>query len=58
MSAHKILTFVGLLAIASYVAYPTDPTQLQDFCVGVNHPHDAGNNVSFLPIVYLQYTDI
>ncbi|KAJ8424157.1 hypothetical protein Cgig2_001619 [Carnegiea gigantea] len=41
MSAHKILTFVGLLAIASYVAYATDPTQLQDFCVGVNHPHDA-----------------
>jgi len=46
MSAHKILSFFGLLAIASYVAYATDPTQLQDFCVGVNDPHDAGNALS------------
>ncbi|GMH20573.1 hypothetical protein Nepgr_022414 [Nepenthes gracilis] len=29
---------LALLLIASYVAYATDPTQLQDFCVGVNNP--------------------
>ncbi|GMH18967.1 hypothetical protein Nepgr_020808 [Nepenthes gracilis] len=27
-----------LLALASTVAFATDPTQLQDFCVGVNSP--------------------
>jgi len=32
------LAYFGLLAIASYVAYATDPTQLQDFCVGINDP--------------------
>uniref|UniRef100_A0A7C8YUR4 Germin-like protein n=1 Tax=Opuntia streptacantha TaxID=393608 RepID=A0A7C8YUR4_OPUST len=39
MSAHYILAFIGLLVMASYVAYATDPTQLQDFCVGINDPN-------------------
>jgi len=46
MSAHKILVAVGLLAFASYVAYATDPTQLQDFCVGTNDPNNACNTLS------------
>ncbi|KAJ8432569.1 hypothetical protein Cgig2_026617 [Carnegiea gigantea] len=41
MSAHNILVVIGLLAFASYVAYATDPTQLQDFCVGANDPNNA-----------------
>ncbi|GAB4832815.1 hypothetical protein Ancab_006832 [Ancistrocladus abbreviatus] len=42
MGAHNILAYMGMLfAIASYVAYATDPTQLQDFCVGVNDPKNA-----------------
>ncbi|GMH20574.1 hypothetical protein Nepgr_022415 [Nepenthes gracilis] len=32
---------LALLLMASYVAYATDPTQLQDFCVGVNNPVDG-----------------
>ncbi|XP_010689305.2 germin-like protein [Beta vulgaris subsp. vulgaris] len=39
MEAHnKFLTYVTLLTVTCYVAYATDPTQLQDFCVGVNNP--------------------
>ncbi|CAO2841590.1 unnamed protein product [Amaranthus hypochondriacus] len=39
MEASKIIMkFFFLLAVASYVAFATDPNQLQDFCVGVNQP--------------------
>ncbi|KAL2937728.1 Germin-like protein [Bienertia sinuspersici] len=38
MEAYKMFTFILSLAITSYVAYATDPNQLQDFCVGVNQP--------------------
>ncbi|XP_074287847.1 germin-like protein [Silene latifolia] len=36
-------TFVvlALMAFTSFVAYATDPTQLQDFCVGVKDPNQA-----------------
>ncbi|GMH20563.1 hypothetical protein Nepgr_022404 [Nepenthes gracilis] len=34
----KVALRLALLLMASYVAYATDPTQLQDFCVGVNNP--------------------
>ncbi|GMH20565.1 hypothetical protein Nepgr_022406 [Nepenthes gracilis] len=30
-----------LVLMASYVAYATDPTQLQDFCIGINNPIDG-----------------
>ena len=43
MSARSILAVIGLLAFASYEAYATDPTQLQDFCVGVNDTNNACN---------------
>jgi len=46
MSARSILAVIGLLAFASYAAYATDPTQLQDFCVGVNDPKNACNTLS------------
>ncbi|XP_010688720.3 germin-like protein subfamily 1 member 17 [Beta vulgaris subsp. vulgaris] len=41
MSPNNILAFIGFLAITSYVAYATDPNQLQDFCIGVNDPNAA-----------------
>ena len=50
MSAHNILVVVGLLAFASYVVYATDPTQLQDFCVGANDPNNACNTLSIYSI--------
>lgn len=40
------LVFIGLVALISYVAYATDPNQLQDFCVGINDPDAAGNILS------------
>ena len=52
MSAHNILVVVGLLAFASYVAYATDPTQLQDFCVGANDPRNACNTLSIYYIFF------
>ncbi|XP_074287498.1 germin-like protein [Silene latifolia] len=36
-----IFAYVALFAIISFVAYATDPNQLQDFCVGVNQPLDG-----------------
>ncbi|GAB2300296.1 hypothetical protein Dimus_034332 [Dionaea muscipula] len=42
MVAHQILAYVTLLAVScSYVAYATDPTQLQDFCIGIDDPTAA-----------------
>nr|P45852.1 RecName: Full=Germin-like protein; Flags: Precursor [Mesembryanthemum crystallinum]AAA33030.1 germin-like protein [Mesembryanthemum crystallinum]prf//1909344A germin-like protein [Mesembryanthemum crystallinum] len=41
MEAYKMFAFVVLLATTLYQAYATDPTQLQDFCVGVNKPNDG-----------------
>ncbi|GMH18970.1 hypothetical protein Nepgr_020811 [Nepenthes gracilis] len=39
MGVELVLAYVAvLLAMASTVAFATDPTQLQDFCVGVNNP--------------------
>ncbi|GAB4832806.1 hypothetical protein Ancab_006823 [Ancistrocladus abbreviatus] len=38
MGAQNILAYVGILfAMASYVVYATDPTQLQDFCIADNN---------------------
>ncbi|XP_021744584.1 germin-like protein [Chenopodium quinoa] len=36
-----IISYISVLVVASYVAYATDPNQLQDFCVGVNNPIDG-----------------
>nr|BAA78563.1 germin-like protein [Atriplex lentiformis] len=41
MSPSKILSCLCLLAVANYVAYASDPSQLQDFCVGVTNPIDG-----------------
>lgn len=42
MTTLNMLAYViALMAFASYVAHATDPTQLQDFCVGVNDPKDG-----------------
>ncbi|KAL2937725.1 Germin-like protein [Bienertia sinuspersici] len=41
MISRNILSYIGVVALTCYVAYATDPTQLQDFCVGVNDPTDA-----------------
>ncbi|KAK9691758.1 hypothetical protein RND81_09G217600 [Saponaria officinalis] len=38
MVAHKIIV---ILLISLSVSYATDPTQLQDFCVATNDPHNA-----------------
>ncbi|GMH20570.1 hypothetical protein Nepgr_022411 [Nepenthes gracilis] len=37
----KVALRLALVLMASYVAYATDPTQLQDFCVGINKPIDG-----------------
>ncbi|XP_057548549.1 germin-like protein subfamily 1 member 17 [Amaranthus tricolor] len=37
----EILSYIALFALAFYVAHATDPTQLQDFCVGTNDPNNA-----------------
>ncbi|GMH20566.1 hypothetical protein Nepgr_022407 [Nepenthes gracilis] len=37
----KVALRLALVLMASYVAYATDPTQLQDFCVGINNPIDG-----------------
>ncbi|MBA0732681.1 hypothetical protein Gogos_016754 [Gossypium gossypioides] len=39
-SAHFILAFC-LLALASPLAYASDPSPLQDFCVAINDPKDG-----------------
>ncbi|KAH9612983.1 hypothetical protein KSS87_011970 [Heliosperma pusillum] len=41
MAYHNTLVVLALMAIASFMAYATDPTQLQDFCVGVTDPNQA-----------------
>lgn len=38
MSPLNIVACISILAVAFYVGHATDPTQLQDFCVGVNNP--------------------
>ncbi|TYH45801.1 hypothetical protein ES332_D11G291300v1 [Gossypium tomentosum] len=43
-TAHFILVFC-LLALASPFAYASDPSPLQDFCVAINDPKDAGLNI-------------
>ncbi|XP_021726530.1 germin-like protein 8-2 [Chenopodium quinoa] len=39
MEARYFLVYLTFLAMSSYMAYATDPTQLQDFCVAVNDPN-------------------
>ncbi|KAL9248004.1 hypothetical protein vseg_021370 [Gypsophila vaccaria] len=41
MATHKALACITLLVICLSVAYATDPTQLQDFCVATNDPSTA-----------------
>ncbi|KAL9231912.1 hypothetical protein vseg_007073 [Gypsophila vaccaria] len=41
MTQHNTFVYLIIMAIVSFVAYATDPTQLQDFCVGVNDPNNA-----------------
>ncbi|XP_074287549.1 putative germin-like protein 2-1 [Silene latifolia] len=38
---NNILVYITILVLSSYVAHATDPSQLQDFCVGVDDPKDA-----------------
>lgn len=42
-----MFAYVALLAVSSYVAYATDPTQLQDFCVGLDPNSDLFVNGLF-----------
>ena len=37
----RVLAFFALFAMAFYMAYATDPNQLQDFCVATNDPNNA-----------------
>ncbi|XP_021765481.1 germin-like protein subfamily 1 member 17 [Chenopodium quinoa] len=39
MEARHFFACLIFFAMSSYVAYATDPTQLQDFCVAVNDPN-------------------
>ncbi|KAL2937732.1 Germin-like protein [Bienertia sinuspersici] len=41
MGARYFLFALAFLAITSDVAHATDPNQLQDFCVGVENPHNG-----------------
>jgi len=41
MATHKALAYIAIAAIVFSVAYATDPTQLQDFCVATNSPSDG-----------------
>ncbi|CAO2818770.1 unnamed protein product [Amaranthus hypochondriacus] len=41
MGALKFFAFLAFLALASYGVVATDPTQLQDFCIGTNDPYNA-----------------
>ncbi|KAH9627267.1 hypothetical protein KSS87_000296 [Heliosperma pusillum] len=41
MAYSNTFVVLALMAFTSFVAYATDPTQLQDFCVGVNDPKQA-----------------
>ncbi|XP_074287909.1 germin-like protein [Silene latifolia] len=41
MAYSNTFVFLILMAFTSSVACATDPTQLQDFCVGVNDPNQA-----------------
>ncbi|KAL8129843.1 hypothetical protein V2J09_018998 [Rumex salicifolius] len=36
--ATRIVACFAVMALASYVAYATDPNQLQDFCVAIDNP--------------------
>ncbi|XP_021765989.1 germin-like protein subfamily 1 member 17 [Chenopodium quinoa] len=38
MEARYFLVYLTFTAMSSYMAYATDPTQLQDFCVAMNDP--------------------
>ncbi|KAH9627266.1 hypothetical protein KSS87_000295 [Heliosperma pusillum] len=41
MAYNNTFVFLTLMAFTSFVAYATDPNQLQDFCVGVTDPNQA-----------------
>ncbi|KAH9622213.1 hypothetical protein KSS87_007164 [Heliosperma pusillum] len=41
MAFHKVFAHFILLLITLSLVYATDPTQLQDFCVATNDPHNA-----------------
>ncbi|GMH22350.1 hypothetical protein Nepgr_024193 [Nepenthes gracilis] len=40
-SVQKLAAWMAFFAMTCMVAYATDPTQLQDFCVAINHLDDA-----------------
>ncbi|XP_021750266.1 germin-like protein subfamily 1 member 15 [Chenopodium quinoa] len=40
MEARYFLAYLTFFAMSFYVAYATDPTQLQDFCVAMNDPNN------------------
>ncbi|KAH9615300.1 hypothetical protein KSS87_008225 [Heliosperma pusillum] len=41
MAYSNTFVVLAIMAFTSFVAYATDPNQLQDFCVGVNDPKQA-----------------
>ncbi|XP_074285990.1 germin-like protein [Silene latifolia] len=41
MAYRNTFVVLALMAFTSFVAYATDPTQLQDFCVAVKDPKEA-----------------
>ena len=40
---HYFTLTIAILALASSLAYASDPSPLQDFCVAINDPKAAGN---------------
>uniref|UniRef100_A0A803MXD6 Uncharacterized protein n=1 Tax=Chenopodium quinoa TaxID=63459 RepID=A0A803MXD6_CHEQI len=41
MAAYRLFTYLTIAALTFSVAYATDPTQLQDFCVATNDMNNA-----------------
>ncbi|KMT15543.1 hypothetical protein BVRB_3g058950 [Beta vulgaris subsp. vulgaris] len=41
MGSSYLLAYLLIQALTSYLAYATDPNQLQDFCVAIDEPNNA-----------------
>ena len=42
------MVVVALMAFASFLASALDPSPLQDICVGINDPKNAGISIFFM----------
>jgi hypothetical protein len=52
--AARFLVTVILVALAFSSSYAHDPSPLQDFCVAINDPKDAGKNIAPIYVVSLR----